>query len=604
MSVIYKYDVFLSYAQKDSLLGRSLADKLERHGFITWFDAPGHETQSDWAQVVAGAVESSAVCVLLFGANDELPWDDECVPSAIEARIESTSGEFRVIPVLLLEQQNSDFSAKIPAIKDTCLRGQKLGAFVRFKTTLDDNEAIQELILKIRGVDPDERSPWNNEWFRTFINHRAENALNVNWSRLASDVFSSSANVAKQNSETEVELDELKTELELLSSISPDYSSRQRRVSLWYHTSDVHQILPTANGSVAFSFGHAIQQEYEKLLITAREDNAACELIGGTVEDRAAAHYRQQAKYWHASFTPRDDFITALALTGDTLIVMIVGAGGMGKTAYLPRMMEHFYSASWGASTKGWQDDVTACIQMAYSVSTDTNSCVYDKGRIDDDAHVAPTQFKDEVSTLSLSEHQRAIELMLGICEELGAAHAKGIMHRDMKPANIVLCEQDVGDYGTVKILDFGLAKSLNPVAEHILRQQNILTNVHYMLPEKRRVEYRDARTDIYSLGAALYGMLVGAIPFIGGSSAEVVAKHLLEKPTSAISRATISRELSSVLMCAIARKRRERQANARELSQELEQSIEQRTSRSLSGWWRKFIYWKKRSQLPFSAER
>jgi len=604
MSVIYKYDVFLSYAQKDSLLGRSLADKLEQRGFITWFSVREHETQRDWAQVVAGAVESSAVCVLLFGANNELPWDDECVPSAIEARIESTHGEFRVIPVLLL-QQNSDFSAKFPAIKDTCLRGQKLGAFVRFKTTLDDNEAIQELILKIRGVDPDERSPWNNEWFRTFIDHRAENALNVNWSKLASEVFSLAANANEQNSETEVELDELKTELELLSSITPDYSSRQRRVRLWYQISDAYQILPTAKGSVAFSFGRALQQEHVKLLITAREDKATCEPIGVTVEDRAATHCRQEAVCSHASFTPRDDFITAVELPSDTHIVMIVSACGMGKTACLPQMMEHFYSASWGTPTKGWEDDIAACIQMTYGVSSDNSSCLYDKWIIDDDALVAPTQFKGEVFTLDgFSEHQQAVDLMLGIYKGIESAHVKGIVHRDLKPANIVMREKDVQDYGRVKILDFGLAKSLNPGAEHILTQQDIMTNVRYMLPEHYCGEYRDARTDVYSLGVVLYDLLVGAVPFIGGSVAEVIAKYLLEKPTSVTSRAAISRELSSVFICAIAKNPRERRASARGLSQELEQSIEQRTSRSLRGWWRKFIYWKKRSQLPFSVER
>ncbi len=139
---------------------------------------------------------------------------------------------------------------------------------------------------------------------------------------------------------------------------------------------------------------------------------------------------------------------------------------------------------------------------------------------------------------VELREHrilppQRAAEVLLPVCEVLAAAHAREMVHRDVKPANVFLQETPQGE--RVKVLDFGLAKPLaaSALERSITLEGSILGSPAYMAPERLRNQPYDGRADVYSLGVMLYEMLTGRLPFVSadGDPLAVVTMHLTEEP-------------------------------------------------------------------------
>lgn len=131
-------------------------------------------------------------------------------------------------------------------------------------------------------------------------------------------------------------------------------------------------------------------------------------------------------------------------------------------------------------------------------------------------------QYLQKKSVLDPSE---VMDFTIQTAKALEHAHSKGIIHRDIKPQNIMLLKD-----GMIKVADFGIASLENTVEEN---NGETVGSVHYIAPEQARGEAPDARSDIYSLGIVMYEMLTGKLPYVGNSDVEVAVKHMNTDPVT-----------------------------------------------------------------------
>ena len=167
-----------------------------------------------------------------------------------------------------------------------------------------------------------------------------------------------------------------------------------------------------------------------------------------------------------------------------------------------------------------------------------------------------------------------ALHIAMQIVDALQTAHAKGVIHRDLKPDNIYLIRRaGTGDY--VKILDFGLAKLLSGTEgqNHKTSSGSVLGTPHYMAPEQCEGRLNvDGRADLYSVGCVLYFMVTGELPFPGDGFAEVILKHISEPPPNPRSiNPAISPAMEKIILHCLAKNRDYRFQTAEELSRALQ---------------------------------
>lgn len=167
----------------------------------------------------------------------------------------------------------------------------------------------------------------------------------------------------------------------------------------------------------------------------------------------------------------------------------------------------------------------------------------------------------------------RAVDLMRDICSGLGTAHRNGVIHRDLKPDNVIVAAPShEGEDERVKVVDFGIAKLRNTPADFTVTQTGaIIGTISYMSPEQCRGEEIDARTDVYSLGAMFYEMLTGDPPFRANNIAALISQHLVETPPPFPAELGIPRALAAACFRALAKNRDERQADASAFARELQ---------------------------------
>ena len=149
-----------------------------------------------------------------------------------------------------------------------------------------------------------------------------------------------------------------------------------------------------------------------------------------------------------------------------------------------------------------------------------------------------------------LPEHE-AVSIARGIASALEAAHREGIIHRDLKPENIFLVPDPDGPTGErIKVLDFGIAKLLDPARVHHTQAGALIGTPIYMAPEQARAANAiDHRADLYSLGCMLHELLVGRPPFVAMGADEIIAMHLFTPPEPPSRQAPVSPELDRIVL-------------------------------------------------------
>jgi serine/threonine-protein kinase len=166
---------------------------------------------------------------------------------------------------------------------------------------------------------------------------------------------------------------------------------------------------------------------------------------------------------------------------------------------------------------------------------------------------------------------ERSAEIAAEVARALQRAHAAGLVHRDIKPGNIMLTSA-----GQTKVTDFGIARALHSDGEATMTQTGmVIGTAAYLSPEQAQGDPVDARSDVYALGCVLYEMLTGRVPFAGDTPLSIAYKHVRElpQPPSTLNR-DVPQDLDSIVMKALAKNADNRYASAAEMQQDLERYL------------------------------
>ena len=195
---------------------------------------------------------------------------------------------------------------------------------------------------------------------------------------------------------------------------------------------------------------------------------------------------------------------------------------------------------------------------------------VYDVSHSDDVEYIVMElidgiTLKQYLQKKSVLDPSEVLDFTIQTAKALEHAHSKGIIHRDIKPQNIMLLKD-----GMIKVADFGIASLENTIEEN---NGETVGSVHYIAPEQARGEAPDARSDIYSLGIVMYEMLTGKLPYVGNSDVEVAVKHMNTDPVTPRDIVpSIPEELERICLKAMNSNIDERYQSASEMLADLEE--------------------------------
>ena len=245
-----------------------------------------------------------------------------------------------------------------------------------------------------------------------------------------------------------------------------------------------------------------------------------------------------------------------------------------------------------GAGSSRFEREVKLTAQLTHPHTV----AIFDYGRTPDGVFYYAMEYLDGGDLERVVEYAgplppaRAVWILEQLCGALWEAHAMGLIHRDVKPSNVILCERGrEGDFA--KICDFGLVKDLNASEDVALTNENALTGTPlYMAPEGIvSPQAVDARSDLYSLGALAHFLLTGAPVFTGKNMVEVCAAHLHQPPTApSLSRPDVPPELDAIVLRCLEKRAEARFASALELRDALQAcKLEQQwDAAQAEAWW------------------
>ncbi|MBS2026885.1 MAG: serine/threonine protein kinase [Deltaproteobacteria bacterium] len=241
----------------------------------------------------------------------------------------------------------------------------------------------------------------------------------------------------------------------------------------------------------------------------------------------------------HASSQPEDPLIGAI-VSGTYKVVRRLGEGGMGRVyeaehLRLPKRAAvkvlHPDWATVGEAFERFQREAV----ISSSIGSRHIVQVHDLGQLDDGSPYMLMEYLQGEDLATVLERRKrlppgeVLALMEQACAGVHAAHQKGVIHRDLKPANLFVAQQEDGER-VVKVLDFGLSK-VRGARRSSLTGAQVLGTPAYMSPEQIRTSAEvDSRTDVYALGATLFELLTGALPF-DDPNVSVLMDMILEQP-------------------------------------------------------------------------
>jgi serine/threonine protein kinase len=236
---------------------------------------------------------------------------------------------------------------------------------------------------------------------------------------------------------------------------------------------------------------------------------------------------------------PKKGYVVA----GKYQIEGTLGTGGMGAVFEVShRITGKRFAVKWLLPALTAESDAVMRFireaQVAGRVDHPNVVEVYDVGQEGDSFYMVMELLQGEPLSDYLAREGKltaaqACSILIPVMSGLSAAHAAGVIHRDLKPDNIYVCR---GPHGEIqpKVLDFGISKMSNlagEVTSGITRAGMVMGTPHYMAPEQVRAKPVDVRTDVYALGVILYEMLGGDLPFPGDTYSDLVLKIMTEAP-------------------------------------------------------------------------
>jgi eukaryotic-like serine/threonine-protein kinase len=165
---------------------------------------------------------------------------------------------------------------------------------------------------------------------------------------------------------------------------------------------------------------------------------------------------------------------------------------------------------------------------------------------------------------------RRAMEIVADVAGALDFSHRAGLIHRDVKPANVMITRT-----GAIKVMDFGIARAVADSSATVTQTANVIGTAQYLSPEQARGESVDARSDVYSTGCLMYELVTGVPPFQGDSPVAVAYQHVRENATAPSSRVPgLPRALDSIVMKALAKNPLNRYQSAGEMRTDLQRAL------------------------------
>ena len=175
---------------------------------------------------------------------------------------------------------------------------------------------------------------------------------------------------------------------------------------------------------------------------------------------------------------------------------------------------------------------------------------------------------------------RRAAEIAAEVADGLGFAHARGVVHRDIKPGNVLLTKS-----GQAKVTDFGIARALSSPAEDLTQAGSVMGTATYFSPEQAQGLSVDGRSDLYSLGVVLYEMLTGRPPFTGETPLAISYRHVQDAPEPPSTHISgLPRGLEAIIMKLLAKKPDDRYASAQDLRLDLNRFLAGETTLAEQG--------------------